>query len=275
MTATSHAHTAGRFVGQKVPQRPRLLTGHGRYIDDVTVTGMLHATFVRSDLARARITGIDVEAARAAEGVAAVFTAADLNDKVAVSMLPTLFQGADDFMAPIVPLAADDVRFVGDPVALVIAESRYLAEDAAELVEVDYEPLPAVVDYEAAASAEPRAPEPAVERGDGDGRPRQRRAVRGLGQRRARHRPPAPLQHGADGVPRCRVELRPIRRDARRALLEPEPTRGGWCSAASPACPSTTYACRSATSAAASASSRSWGARSRRSCSPPTSCVAR
>ena len=69
-------------------------------------------------------------------------------------MLPTLFQGADDFMAPIVPLAADDVRFVGDPVALVIAESRYLAEDAAELVEVDYEPLPAVVDYEAAASAE-------------------------------------------------------------------------------------------------------------------------
>ena len=68
-----------------------------------------------------------------------MFTAAELNDKVAVSMLPTLFQGADEFMAPMYPLAVDDVRFVGDPVALIIAESRYLAEDAAELVEVDYE----------------------------------------------------------------------------------------------------------------------------------------
>ena len=68
MTATEHPHTAGRFVGQKVPRKedPRLLTGHGRYIDDVTVTGMLHETFVRSDLARAAITRIDVEAARTA-----------------------------------------------------------------------------------------------------------------------------------------------------------------------------------------------------------------
>jgi carbon-monoxide dehydrogenase large subunit len=156
MTATASSHTAGRFVGQKVPRKedPRLLTGHGRYIDDVTVSGMLHATFVRSDLARARITRIDVEAARRAEGVVAVLTAADLNEHVSVSMLPTLFQGADDFMAPVVPLAADDVRFVGDPVVLIVAENRYLAEDAAELVEIDYEPLEAVVDYETAAEAE-------------------------------------------------------------------------------------------------------------------------
>ena len=103
MTTTSPSHTAGRFVGQKVPRKedPRLLTGHGRYIDDVTVTGMVHATFVRSDVARARITRLDVEAARAADGVVAVFTAAELNDQVAVSMLPSLFQGADDFMAPV------------------------------------------------------------------------------------------------------------------------------------------------------------------------------
>jgi aerobic carbon-monoxide dehydrogenase large subunit len=149
--------SAGRFVGQKVLRKedPRLLTGRGRYIDDVSVPGMLHATFVRSDVARARITRLDVEAARTADGVVGVLTAADLNDAMVGSMLPSLFQGAEAFMAPVVPLARDDVRFVGDPMALVIAQSRYLAEDAAELVEVDYEPLPAIVDYEtAAASAE-------------------------------------------------------------------------------------------------------------------------
>lgn len=147
--------TAGRFVGQKVLRKedPRLLTGRGRYVDDVTLKGMLHATFVRSDVARARITRLDTTAARAAEGVVAVFTGAELNGALAGSMLPTLFQGAEDFMAPITPLARDDVRFVGDPVALVIATSRYLAEDAAELVEVEYAPLPPIVDYESAAAA--------------------------------------------------------------------------------------------------------------------------
>ncbi len=146
--------TAGRFVGQKVLRKedPRLLTGRGRYVDDVSLKEMLHATFVRSDVARARITRLDVDAARNAEGVVAVFTAADLNDQVAGSMLPSLFQGAEDFMAPIFPLAQDDVRFVGDPIALVIAQNRYLAEDAAELVEIDYEQLPAVIDYESAAT---------------------------------------------------------------------------------------------------------------------------
>jgi carbon-monoxide dehydrogenase large subunit len=153
MTTTT-PHTAGRFVGQKVLRKedPRLLTGRGRYIDDVSLKGMLHATFVRSDVARARITRLDVDAARTSPGVVAVFTAADLNPEVAGSMLPSLFQGAEDFMAPIFPLAQDDVRFVGDPIALVVAESRYLAEDAAELVEVDYEQRPAIIDYESAAA---------------------------------------------------------------------------------------------------------------------------
>ena len=148
------AVSAGRFVGQAVARKedPRLLTGRGRYTDDVILPNMLHAHFLRSDLARATITHLDVSAAREAEGVVAVFTADDLNDKVAVSMLPSMFQGADDFMAPIFPLAKDDVRFVGDPIVLIVARNRYLAEDAAELVEIDFDPLPAVVDWFTAAA---------------------------------------------------------------------------------------------------------------------------
>ena len=146
--------SAGRFVGQAVRRRedPRLLTGQGSYVDDVVVPGMLHAAFVRSDLAHGRITRLDVDAARALPGVRAVFTAADLNATVS-SMQPTMFQADPPPMpcAPLRPLAETDVRFVGDPIALVVAESRYVAEDACELVEVDYEPLPAVIDAETAA----------------------------------------------------------------------------------------------------------------------------
>ncbi len=145
--------TAGRFVGQNVLRRedPRLLTGHGTYVDDVVIPGMLHGAFVRSDLARARVTSIDVEAARALPGVRAVLTGADLNPS-AGSMQPTMFQGdaPPSMCAPVQPLADGDVRFVGDPVALVIAESRYVAEDAGELVEVDYEPLDPIIDPEQA-----------------------------------------------------------------------------------------------------------------------------
>ena len=153
MTTTS----AGRFVGQAVRRRedPRLLTGRGSYVDDVTVPGMLHAAFVRSDLAHARITGLDVGAAQALPGVRAVFTAAELNPRVG-SMQPTMFQSDPPPMpcAPLRPLAETDVRFVGDPIVLVVADSRYVAEDAAELVEVDYDPLPAVIDA-ATASHDP------------------------------------------------------------------------------------------------------------------------
>jgi carbon-monoxide dehydrogenase large subunit len=147
-----HAPTAGRFVGQAVPRKedPRLLTGRGRYVDDVRLPGMLHAHFVRSDLARGRITRLDLAAAREAPGVVAVLTAEDLNP-AAGPMLPTLFVGgALGRGAPLVPLAPGDVRFVGDPIAVVLAEDRYLAEDAAELVEVDYDPQLPIVDYETA-----------------------------------------------------------------------------------------------------------------------------
>lgn len=145
--------TAGRFVGQSVLRRedPRLLTGQGQFVDDVQLPGMLHCAFVRSESARGTITRLDVDAARALDGVVAVLTAADLNPH-AGSMQPTLLLDAPG--APLRPLAEGDVRFVGDPIAIVVAESRYLAEDGAELVEVDIDPLPPVVDPETAADSE-------------------------------------------------------------------------------------------------------------------------
>ncbi|HEY7137141.1 MAG TPA: xanthine dehydrogenase family protein molybdopterin-binding subunit [Acidimicrobiia bacterium] len=151
MTVT---HTAGRFVGQSVRRKedPRLVTGHGRYVDDVVVPGMLHAAFVRSDVARGRITHLDVTEARAVPGVHAVLTAAELDPHVAGPMLPSMFaEGRQGVCAPVRPLADGDVRFVGDPIVLVVAESRYVAEDACELVEVEYGPLAPVVDFELAA----------------------------------------------------------------------------------------------------------------------------
>ena len=110
---------------------------------------MLHACFVRSPFARARIEGIDASAALALPGVHAVFTAADLNPDVKEQWHTSIGKDIPDTPRP--PLAEGEARFVGDPVALVVAESRYVAEDAAELVDVDYEPLPAVVDYTTAA----------------------------------------------------------------------------------------------------------------------------
>jgi carbon-monoxide dehydrogenase large subunit len=147
--------TAGstRYAGSRVRrvEDARLLTGRGTFVDDVTRPGMLHACFVRSPLARARIEGIDTAEALALPGVHAVFVAADLNPDV--HELWFTGQGRD-VATPLPPLAEGEVRFVGDPVALVVAEDRYLAEDAAELVVVDYEPLPAVVDYTTAATSE-------------------------------------------------------------------------------------------------------------------------
>ena len=140
---------AARFAGGRVVriEDPRLLTGRGTYVDDVTLPRMLHACFVRSPLARAAIRGIDTAAARAVPGVRHVLTAEDLNPRVKEPPYRTLIPGSAETPCP--PLAEGEVRFVGDPVALVIAASRPLAEDAADLVVVDYERLPPVVDYTA------------------------------------------------------------------------------------------------------------------------------
>jgi carbon-monoxide dehydrogenase large subunit len=146
--------TAGeaRYVGSRVPrvEDARLLTGRGTFVDDVSRPGLLHVCFVRSPFARARIEGIDATEALALPGVRAVLTADDLNGDVVELWYSTTGRGPS---TPLPPLASGEARFVGDPVALVVAEDRYVAEDAAELVEVDYEPLTPVVDYLTATSS--------------------------------------------------------------------------------------------------------------------------
>ena len=136
-------------MGQPVRRRedPRLLAGRGRYVDDVVLPGMLHAAFVRSPVARGAIRGIDTSAARVLDGVVAVFTAADLNEP-GRPFWKTMI--GPDGGPPHRLLAEGDVRFTGDIVALVVAETRYLAEDGAELVDMDIDPLPPVLDPAAA-----------------------------------------------------------------------------------------------------------------------------
>src|SRR5438105_3177174 len=150
-----------RYIGQpvrRIEDRP-LLTGTGRFVDDLRFPGMLQAAFVRSPHAHADIRGIDTRAARALAGVQAVLTLAELKPLLAQERLPLQFRTAQ-LPADITPLALakDEVAFVGEAVAVVIAQTRYIAEDAAALVAVDYEPLPAVSDCrQALATGAPRA----------------------------------------------------------------------------------------------------------------------
>jgi carbon-monoxide dehydrogenase large subunit len=146
-TAHSTETVATRYAGTRVPrvEDTRLLTGKGTFVDDVQRPGMLHACFVRSPFARATINGIDTTAALALPGVYAVFIAEDINACVKEAWHAVAGKDIPDTPRP--PLAEGEVKFVGDPVALVIAESRYVAEDAVDLVEVDYEPLPAIADF--------------------------------------------------------------------------------------------------------------------------------
>jgi carbon-monoxide dehydrogenase large subunit len=143
-----------RYAGTRVPrvEDARLLTGRGTFVDDVSLPGMLHACFVRSPFARAAIRGIDATAALALPGVRFVFTASDLNPGVHEQWHTSM--GAASPETPRPPLAEGEARFAGDPVALVIADDRYIAEDAVDLVEVDYDALPAVVDYATAETAD-------------------------------------------------------------------------------------------------------------------------
>ncbi|WP_280256943.1 xanthine dehydrogenase family protein molybdopterin-binding subunit [Nocardia abscessus] len=152
MTQTEPTTTTG-VVGTRVPriEDARLVTGAGTFVDDVTRPGMAHACFVRSPLARAAIGAIDVSGALELDGVLAVYTAADLNSGVHEISYALDIVGFPPVPRP--PLAEEEVRFVGDPVALVIAVDRYVAEDAAELVIIDYEPLEPVVDYVTAADS--------------------------------------------------------------------------------------------------------------------------
>jgi carbon-monoxide dehydrogenase large subunit len=148
-------------IGQPVPRQedPALLRGEGRYTDDLTLAGQAWCVMVRSPHAHGAIRGIGVEAARAMPGVLGVFTAADMAGYGPMrSVLP--LKNKDG--TPLIniergPLAADRVRFVGDPVAFVVAETKAQAKDAAEAVEMDIDALPAVI--EASAAAAPGAPQ--------------------------------------------------------------------------------------------------------------------
>ena len=142
-------HTIGERV-LRIEDGP-LIRGHGRFVDDLKFPGMLQAAFVRSPHAHAGIRGIDCGAARRLPGVHAVFTFADIAPLLTQERLPLQFR-TDQLPQDVAPfvLAKDEVAFVGEAIAVVIAQSRAIAEDAGALVEVDYEPLPAVSDCRAA-----------------------------------------------------------------------------------------------------------------------------
>ena len=145
---------AGRYVGARVQrvEDTRLLTGHGVFVDDVALPGLLHAYFIRSPFARATLGAIDTTKALALPGVHFVFTAADLNPGAKEQWHTATGPLSPETPRP--PLAEGEVRFVGDPVALIVADSRGIAMDAAELVDVEYDPLAPVVDYATAEHAD-------------------------------------------------------------------------------------------------------------------------
>ncbi|MFW6174602.1 MAG: xanthine dehydrogenase family protein molybdopterin-binding subunit [Chloroflexota bacterium] len=139
-----------KFFGNSVKRRedPRLVTGQGRYVDDIRLPGTAHMTFVRSPHGHARIVSVDTSRAARHPGVTAVFTGADLQEQL--GSLPAGWTLPDLKQPPHPPLAYEKVRYVGDPVAVVVAEDPHTAADAAELVDVEYDVLPAVVDAEKA-----------------------------------------------------------------------------------------------------------------------------
>ncbi len=138
MSSTHASVSEGGVIGKRMPRKEdaRLLTGRGTFVDDVVLPGMLHVAFVRSPVARGRIRSIDVSNARDLPGVVAVLTAKDV-DALNVTLLSFFFTPA--MLVPVPLLARDTVAYVGDPVAMVVAQDRYIAEDGAGLIAVEYE----------------------------------------------------------------------------------------------------------------------------------------
>ena len=143
---------APRFLGSEVKriEDPRLLRGQARYLDDLTLAGVAHASVLRSPHAHARIRRLDVSRAQKHPGVYAVFTAPDLEGEMKPK--PLILAPPNTKIPRRFCLARERVRFVGEPVAFVVAVDRATARDAADLIDVEYEPLPVVVDAEAAAA---------------------------------------------------------------------------------------------------------------------------
>ena len=141
-----------KLVGQRVKRRedPRLVQGLGTYVDDVKIVGLRHAAFKRSDVAHGRIRSIDTAAAEAMDGVEAVFTGAQIAEFLDPMPIGTPFPSPEHRA-----VATDVVRYVGEPVAVVVAAGRYAARDAADAIVVDYDTRPAVVDPEVAMTGHP------------------------------------------------------------------------------------------------------------------------
>src|SRR5918911_4204507 len=151
--------TERKWIGKSIRrvEDPRFLIGRGRYVDDISLPGLLHAAILRSPVAHARIKRIDIEAARRLDGVVAGVTGAEAAELC--NPLPDFGPAPDKHVWRC--LAHEKVRYVGEGVAAIVAENRYIAEDARDLIEVDYEPLPAIVDPEAALDpASPLVHEP-------------------------------------------------------------------------------------------------------------------
>lgn len=143
------------YIGRSVKrlEDPRFLTGTGRYIDDIKLPDMAMMAIYRSPHAHARINAIDLTAAKAVPGVIDAFCAADIDmDLPEIPLRLAPFDGFERFLQR--PIADDKVRYVGEPVAVVIASDRYIAEDALDLIEVDFAPLPAVTQVDQAAAGD-------------------------------------------------------------------------------------------------------------------------
>src|SRR5262245_17613079 len=133
---------AERLFGKAIKRRedPRFITGRGQYVDDVKLPGTVYAAFVRSPHAHARIKGVNATKAKSMPGVVAIYTGQD----VQVGNLPCGWMLPGIKVPPRPVLAQGKVRYAGEPVAIVVADSVYTAKDAAEAAQVDYEPLPGV-----------------------------------------------------------------------------------------------------------------------------------
>jgi aerobic carbon-monoxide dehydrogenase large subunit len=149
MTAETQAPQAELGKARPRKEDARLVTGQTNWTDNIVLPGMLHMVFVRSPMAHARIASVDLSAARKAPGVIAAFSGADFADEQ--GSLPCAWPVTEDIVIPAhPPMATEEVRYVGEAVAVVVARDRYTAADAAALVDVSYEPLPAVLDIRTA-----------------------------------------------------------------------------------------------------------------------------
>ena len=227
MTAETEAREAqaGEFGKARLRKEDeRLITGQTNWTDNITLPGMLHIAFLRSPYAHARITSVDVSAARREPGVIAAYSGADFADEQ--GSLPCAWPVTPDIVIPAhPPMAVDEVRYVGEAVACVVARDRYAAADAVAAIEVDYEQLPPVLDIRTALDdASPKVHEAGNKSfewvfANGDMEAAFRDAARCAGA----HLPPAAADSGRDGAARGGLLVR--RRGVHAMVGDPDPAR--------------------------------------------------